>query len=146
MVYEPEVRFMAKSGKVILRFNDTRQALAYRRNARPLELELGGNPQDVILPHAKDLEYVRPSNSTHDLVFVFVNPEAAEDWSKHLPLVIRNNDVVQIPRNWSNGELNDKLGVGKAVLGEMLKPKGRDGDIDPSRRSKLRSWHPPSTS
>lgn len=110
---ELEVRFFSEPRRVMIRFKDEEKALAYQKKNSECTISEGKhNCHEVYLPEPENLQYIRASQSKHHLVFVFVDQQAAEVWSKRSVLGDSNKyKEAWIKQKWSEGELDQKLGL-----------------------------------
>lgn len=133
--YEFDIQFNYGPGDVTIRFYDKRLAKAYFDTTGP-KCQLSNDGHLIKLPPLAYLDYIRSSDHTHDLIFVFVDEEAAKDWKRDLALVSRDGKDVRIKRKWKAGQLDAALGVRRNnVMKSFEGGKGRDADIDRARVS-----------
>lgn len=131
---EFDVLFCAKPGSVLLSFTDPAQALAYERKS--VGCTIGNDPHEVTLPRVEGLKFIRASDSTHELVFVFINEHAADIWSERLALVIQDGREVRIKRTWGKGQLDKALGLDGSKKVHAEKRRGKDHDIGKAQNSR----------
>jgi hypothetical protein len=130
--YAFDVLFNYRQGNITISFEDKLQAEAYKRKTGDkytLSTHRNG-PYEINLPRLVDLDYIRCSDHTNDLIFVFVDEKAASAWKKDLALVSRDGNEARIKRSFRSGELDSILGVKEKDYhaNERLDKKGKAKD------------------
>lgn len=131
--YDFDVFFHHPHGSVTIVFEEKLQAEAYRRKTGDkCALVKKDGFYEIHLPRLLDLKYVRCSDYTNDLVFVFLDEKAARAWKKDLALVSCDGKEVRIKRGFRKGELDSLLSVDRRSTGHRERRRSRDrgGDED----------------
>jgi len=108
---EFKVRFNLSRRDVTISFADKLQASAYA--SKTPKSTPSPDRHSITLPQLEKLDHIRCSDSTHDLVFVFLDDKAATAWYKDLALASVDGKEVRIKRTWGKGKLDEELGINK---------------------------------
>jgi hypothetical protein len=135
--YELDVRFNYGPGDITIWFEDKAQARAYRDKTGS-KCRLSKDNHKITLPHLSKFDYIRCSDHTRDLVFGFLDEEAAREWKEDLALVIRDGKEVRIKRIWGKGQLDKVLGVHRSRGSDgTSRERGKDTDDYKAKGSRL---------
>lgn len=113
--YPFDIFFNFPHGSITIIFEEKLQAEAYKKKTGD-KCTLSKSKDgfyEIHLPRLLDLKYVRCSDHTNDMVFVFLDEKAARAWKKDLALVSCDGKEVRIKRGFRKGELDKILGVKK---------------------------------
>ena len=133
---ELKIQFNVELGNIEIRFNNKSLAKGYK-NPAGAKCQNSKEGYLVMLPRLEKLGYIRSSDFKHELIFVFQDEQAAEEWTTDLALVVKDGAEVRIKRYWELDKLCDALGLdwNTPVENESEKSKGRDSDIWGARGS-----------
>jgi hypothetical protein len=112
--YEFDLQFNYAQVNVTIFFHDKDQAFAYS-NRTGSKCQRSDNGHLITLPRLSGLDYIRCSDHTNDLIFVFLAEESAIEWGEGLALVTRDRKEVRIKRKWKVGELDRALNLHRAT-------------------------------